>query len=255
MISNTDAYGVWRSHSQQMLDFAILVTTAAPQLAHALGEHDQGKPTFLATNPGFQPSATPYATERRALSAHEDVMGATLLLSVFSYFETYVFSAIDEILKFHGGEDAIEKSMRSQLAPQVWDAESATALSRLRHKFTKNRADRFRKFTRQMRGKGLAWPSQRFMLFGLKQAVAQQDRWRAHQIPDLAADLLALPFTADERKQFHKIRNDRNHIAHGKALKFDLKKAVQASKFLRDLAMKIDQHVVEHFLLVERYAH
>jgi hypothetical protein len=93
------------------------------------------------------------------------------------------------------------------------------------------------------------------MLYGLKQVIAQRKRWRAAMIPELAADLLVIPFTEDEAKRFHKIREDRNHIAHGKTLRFNLKKAVQASNFLRELSMKIDQHIAEHMLLVERYAH
>src|SRR4051812_5778663 len=92
MLKNTKAYVVWRSQSQQMLDFAVLVTTAAPQLANALSRRSADPTVFLAKNAAFRPSEEPYATEKRALPKYDKTLGATLLLSVFSYFETYFFT-------------------------------------------------------------------------------------------------------------------------------------------------------------------
>lgn len=255
MIKSTAAYGVWRVHSQQMLDFAIMVTTAAPQLDHALATCVTDPTAFVAVNPSFHPSAVPYSTERRALPDHQEVLGATLLLSVFSYFETYFFSAVDEMLDFHGGGEEIEATIRRQFKPKTLAGEFGQAMSKLRQPFKKNHAERFRKYSHALRKQDVVWPSQRFMLFGLKQALAQKGRWRAFAIPDLTSDLLGLQLTETERKEFHKLRDDRNKIAHGKNLKYSLQKAVKASNFFRELSLKIDQHVVENFLVVERYVH
>src|SRR5687768_13986293 len=102
-----------------MLDFAVLISTAAPQLDHALKAAATDPTVFLVKNATFRPSEVPYATERRALRLYKETLGATLLLSIFSYFETYFFSLVEEVLAFHGGEEGIEKLMRKQMSTKV----------------------------------------------------------------------------------------------------------------------------------------
>ena len=254
MIRNTEAYVVLRKHSQQMLDFAVLVCTAAPQLKHALNTHSVDPTAFVATNSNFPPSNVPYSTEKRSLNGYTTVLGANLLLSVFSYFETFFFATFDEIKDFHGGEKIIERTIAKQFSQPV-QKEISAAISALRVPYKSERADRYRKFSTELKGKSILWPSQRFMLYGLKQAVTQRKRWKAVDIPNLANDLFGADLTADEQARIHAIRDERNKIAHGKNLSYDLRKAVDASYFLRSMALKIDAQVVKNFLMIERYAH
>lgn len=255
MLRNTEAYVVLRQHSQQMLDFAVLVCTATPQLKHALEQHAADPTSFLAKNSTFPASEVPYSTEKRAIHGYTSVLGATLQLSIFSYFETYFFSVFDEIVAFHGGSDEIEKSVSKQLAPRDLPKEVAQPLNTLRTRYKAGHIERYRKFSHKLKGAALTWPSQRFMLYGLKQAIQQRKRWKSADIPNLAADLLGVPLTQEEIARFHSIRADRNKIAHGKSLSFDLRKAIDAGYFLRNLALKIDGNVVRSFFIVERYAH
>ncbi|WP_313737116.1 HEPN domain-containing protein [Sphingobium yanoikuyae] len=253
-MKHTQAYIVWRSHSQKMLDFAVLVTTAAPQLNHALQGHVQNSSTFLATNPAFRPSNEPYATERRALPEHQKVLGATLVLSIFSYFETYFFSVIDEIISFHGGCEEYVPIIASQL--RAADAKPAPAGLRFLQKlFKSSRADRYRKYSSAVSKEAFMWPSHRFMLFGFKQAVKQRKRWRSADIPDLMSDLLGMEISANDRDKFHSVRDSRNKIAHGKSLAFDLQKAIGISNFFLDLSRRVEGHVTSRFMIIEKYAH
>jgi len=238
-----------------MLDFAVLVTTAAPQLQYSLDAFASDSKVHIAKNPSFRPSEDPYATEKRSLANHQRVLGANLLLSIFSYFETYFFSVIEEIIAFHGSEIGIEKIIRNQLRATRKTPETELALTRLRTTFKPAHADRYRKFSSILKKEQRPWPSQRFMLYGLRQVIAQQKRWKAHDIPRLITDLLVLDLSESERSRFHMIREERNGIAHGKNLSFDLQKAIDVSNFLRLLSMKIDTHIVENFMVIERYAH
>jgi len=45
----------------------------------------------------------------------------------------------------------------------------------------------------------------------------------------------------------------RNKIAHGRpdGTSLHLAKAIEANNFLRNLALKIDKHVLEHLMLIE----
>lgn len=255
MIRHTQAYVTWRSQSQDMLDFAVMVCTAAPQLRHALKEHDADPKAFVAANSTFRPSNVPHSTEKRALSTYKKVLGANLHLAIFSYFETYFFSMIDEVVEFHGGPDALEKIVRKQIFQRAPSKNQREELKGLRTTYKANRADRYRKFTSAIDSGEVVWPSQRLMLYGLKQLVAQKKRWRSADIPSLLETLLLFDMTEDEAQKFHTFRDTRNKIAHGKRLSYDIKKALDTSNFLRELAIRIDSHVVDYFLIIERYAH
>ena len=255
MLKHTDAYIAWRTSSQDMLDFAVMICTAAPQLKHALAERDADPNAFVAANSGFRPSEVPYSTERRALSHYKKVLGANLLLAVFSYFESYIFAAIDEVIDFHGGEEMMEENIRKQAYQRPPTKAQKSKLSGLRAKYKPSRADKYRKVTSSLDVNEIVWPSQRLMLYGFKQMLTQKKRWKSFEIPDLLEYLLTFAMTQAERDKFHTIRADRNQIAHGKGMSYDLKKATLASNYFRELALRIDEHIVEYFFIMERYAH
>lgn len=253
-MKHTKAYLVWKTHSQQMLDFAVLVTSAVPQLDHALKQHALDPNIFLVTNPGFRPSREPFATEKRTISSHRDILGATLVISIFSYFETYFFSVIDEIIEFHGGAE----TMGPQIMAQFHAADArpmSKATNYLRTLFNPGRIDRYRKFSAEARKDGIMWPSERFMLYGFKQMLEQKKRWKPADIPNVIQDLLGISLSEKEKNKFHEIRGNRNKVAHGKTLAFNLKNATEASNFLLELSRRIEEGVLSKFLIIERYAH
>lgn len=255
MLKNTEAYVIYRKHSQQILDFSALTCTAVPQLKHAFASQAVDPAAFVAQNSHFRPSGSPYSTEKRAIQGYTTVLGATLVLSIFSYFETYFFSAIDELLEFHGGEEGISRIIKRQLEDRRLPDTARTAVSALRTNFDSHKADKYRKFSAVLEPERFAWPSHRFMLYGLKQAIAQKGRWRSVQIPEILETLLNFPLTQADKDLFHSYRNDRNKIAHGKNLSYDLKKALEVSNNLRDFALRIDQHIVKTCFIIEKFAH
>lgn len=170
MIKHTKSYQVFRTHSQQMLDFSVLICTSVPQLRHAFEEFDKDPNTYLATNSQFRPSNEPYATERRSMNSYKKVLGANLVLSVFSYFETYFFSVIDEIIEFHGGKDGMLKLAKKQvLGKPITKDENEKNLRFLREPYKPNKADRYRKYTKELEDESVLWPTQRLMLYGVSQ--------------------------------------------------------------------------------------
>ena len=112
-----------------MLDFAVLVTTAAPQLDQAFQASGTAGNVGLVINPVFRASNVPYSTEKRALPVHQKVLGATLVLSIFSYFETYFFSVIDEIIDFHGGLEKMAPIIRDQFDSAMLNHPSGAEIS------------------------------------------------------------------------------------------------------------------------------
>ena len=65
---------------------------------------------------------------------------------------------------------------------------------------------------------------------------------------------LHLPLTPATVSRYEQIRKKRNEIGHGKPSSSTIGEAMQISTDLRNLATTIDGHVVEHFLVLEKYA-
>jgi|GEM_PF-2421380 len=256
MIKHTNAYLVLRQHSQQMLDFAVLICTSVPQLRHAFREHSNDPSVFLAANTAFRPSVVPYSTEKRSINSYKRTLGANLLLSVFSYFETYFFTAIDELIEFHGGEDALIAMATSQVMNKpIASGNDEKNLKYLRTPFKNRKTDRYMKYSKALRGKDVIWPTQRLVLYGVRQLLENRKRWKSVKIPVLTRDLLTLDVDDGTESKFHNLRGERNKIAHGKTLSYDLKKAIDACMFFRQFARTVDEHICKNFLVMEKYIH
>jgi hypothetical protein len=104
--------------------------------------------------------------------------------------------------------------------------------------------------------KGFRFPSALLASCGLDRLIdlAEGDYIPASSIPDLVQTIFQLPLDPmTEINAFQAYREQRNRIAHGRAdaESLHLSKAVEANNFLRNLALKIDRHVVEDFLVIE----
>lgn len=255
MISHSNAYRTWRVHSQQMLDFAVMVCTAAPQLDDSLKNYE-ADPTFpIAANSKFRPSQDAYSTERRALARYEGVLGASLLLSLFSHFETYFFSVLDEIIDFHGGFEELQKVIGRRNKEASLSSSQRGALKKVSTWFQKGRDLRYRDASKIVEESEFFWPSGHFMMFGLHAFKDQRKRWKANDIPRISELFLKYPFSESELGKFQNLRQARNGIAHGNDLEYDLERAVAESKYFLEMGRKIDKHIVESFFIIERGAH
>ncbi len=76
---------------------------------------------------------------------------------------------------------------------------------------------------------------------------------RAWEIPDILSDCLLFPISTDQQKLFETCRSLRNRIAHGKAPIISLQSSLRHASELHALAAKVDSHLVEHFLVLQKY--
>ena len=58
----------------------------------------------------------------------------------------------------------------------------------------------------------------------------------------------------DEVEEFRRIREIRNKIAHGKRKGFDMPNAMKCNGFLRDLSVRVDNHIVNNYFIIERFS-
>jgi hypothetical protein len=254
MITHTKAFLVFRTLSQAHINFAVLVCHAVPAL-----RADLSLSSIMPTNPPdhFKTDRTPKSEVARYVSSYQDELARVTVNAVFSYFEAYIKDALMEIVEFHGSEAKI-KSMSvkrntkfiSSLSPDV-----RTFKRKLQDNPTSAKMGKYQKYGKFLDQKGYRFPTDLFANFGLYQLMPKlkDDRtgMRAWEIPNMLQECLLFPITSVERKVFEEIRTLRNKIAHGKPPSVTLKKSLHYASLLHTLAAKVDNHITEHFLIVE----
>jgi RiboL-PSP-HEPN len=256
MISHTKSFAILKQQAQRTFDFAIVVTYAVPALKFALKNLDPNTTIpFKADHFDSRPVATAkvlYRTKeyKAALSSH-------IFLSSFSFFEAYFHDILKEIVDFHGAPELLGKTSITK-NHVLSDPESIKQKRKLQEYYTPGNQDRYVSNGKKLHNKGYRFPSTLLSGFGLQKLIelAQGDYIRAAEIPILALSVLQIDI--DQKTEvdiFQGYRSVRNRIAHGRAGTRDLhlKKAIEANNFLRNLALKIDNHVVENFLVTERF--
>src|SRR5690606_25082122 len=102
--------------------------------------------THLVENNEFRNSVMPYATEKKILNDYKTVLGANILLSNFSFFESYFFALIDEIIQFHGGDQEYLNFIERKISGTVTlSTASENHLKKLRVHHKKKDASRYDK--------------------------------------------------------------------------------------------------------------
>lgn len=252
MIKHTNAFKRLKDGVQAAFDFAIVVCYAAPSLKKALRDIGQEQP--LPFTPDYFDSR-PIPTEkvRIHLGTYKENLSRHLFLSSFSYFEAYIVDVLKEILDFHGRESLLKKHALDRNASLAGGAEKARR--KLQEYPTAKSRDAYKSYGKHLALQGFVFPSSVLAKRGLQKLIEQVDGEyiRAADLPEFIESVLQLVLSDDEKQRFHAYRDMRNKIAHGRpdALSLHLKKAVEANNFLRNLAIKVDNHVVRNLMLVE----
>lgn len=243
-----------KNEAQSVFDFAIVVSYAVPALKYSLKDVKGGDPIpFKPEHFDTRPIAT--AKVRENAKEYKKLLSQYLFLSAFSFFEAYFHDLLKEVIEFHG-----KQGLRKQMAISHNLTLSAPEDSKARRKLQEypkpSEKGKYEKYGRSLAGKGFRFPSTLLGSYGLEKLIelAEAEHIPAAKIPELVQRIFQLPLDpAAEIKPFSDYRVQRNRIAHGRAdsESLHLGKATEANNFLRNLALKIDKHVVEHFLLIE----
>lgn len=257
MIPHTKAFAVLKREAQQVFDFAIVVTYAVPALKYALKGLAPDQPI------PFRPEhfdSRPIAIEKVRQNAKEykRLLSRYIFLSSFSFFEAYFHDVLREIVEFHGCGDSILERVSIKRNETLTDEDSTREKRKLQEYCNSRNRDRYLYNGRRLLDKGFRFPSTLLSEYGLRRVLEliSKDSIRAADIPTLAKTLLQIQLDASaEIAVFEGYRRTRNKIAHGRAssASLHLRKVIEANNFLRNFALKIDRHVVEHFLVIEAF--
>jgi RiboL-PSP-HEPN len=192
---------------------------------------------------------------REIRKTYKDTLGRFMLISVFSHFEAYVQDVVNEMLKFHGGSDVFIKIARSRAAAidpskRLVDFPQIKSLS----EYPKSgKTGKYRKAVSSLENRNFIFPSQMTSPYGIRKLTEAVSRsgFKAHRISEIVFDALGLPHDSMMEDNINRIREIRNDIAHGRRREYHLTKSIEDVKLLRKYALKIDQHILFHFLIIE----
>lgn len=272
MIAHTKAFATYRELSQAHLDFVVLVCYAVPALRPELtdlktpilnkADHFKAK----NSNPSTQPAASQPGNDdgiklrlTRLAASYQEELSRTVLITIFSYFESYIRTSLNEIAEFHGGNDAFKALARKRSAKFI--ATLSSTMERNKRKLQEhakgNRRFQYDSYSNLLDKSGFRFPTELLAHYGvvnmLTKANDEKSGMRAWEIPNILADCLLFPISTAERTFYEKHRSLRNEIAHGGAPLISLKDSLKFSSALHALAAKIDRHIVEHFFVLQRF--
>lgn len=257
MITNTKAFEVLKGQIQSTLDFSVLCCQAVPALNAYMKAVDKGAAKKLPDADHFQKSEPNFEQLKAYIPDYRKNLGKLLFINTFSYFEAYFKSLIKEVLDFHGEQDNfvnISLEKQSQHMEYAKDKDVRKSANKLREYKKKTEKLKYSKHIKQLEHTDFRFPSELFATFGIMELGNNYRKLKASQIPHVAQWCFGVSLTEEEIETFSDLRELRNDVAHGVVTQLDFNKANQANRFLRQLAIKIDKHVVEHFLLIEDHS-
>jgi len=253
MINASKSYETLKIQIQHSLDFALLCCYAVPALKGYIKAAEGGEVTKIPDPDYFKLTADNERLKEIAKS-YRKILGRFLVLSSFSYFESYVDDIIEETLEFNGGIESFLESAKVKRSKVVnLDPDMEILVKKLREYKDNSKNEKYRTAVNILADKNYRFPSELFSVFGLMQIQEKCKNLKSADIPHILNSAFGIELTDNETQDFNNIRVKRNDIAHGNITEVDLSEAIKINRFLRKLAIKIDKYFLIHFFIIESF--
>lgn len=249
MIESSNAFKKLKLQIQDSMDILLLCCHAIPALK-AYGKAVKGGQALKLPDPDY--FGTPSSIDRleKITPKYRKTLGKLVFLNSFSYFEAYISEIPNEFLEFHGMGKEFSKR-EDEIKKTILDNKFEPFTKKLREPIKKGKEAKYKKIKAQLINNGYYFPKELISTYGMKRIQKQLEELKAVQIPDLLKDIFELKLSETEIKEFTRLRDFRNDIAHGKVQEVDLRKAISSNEFFRNLAIKIDKHIVTYFFVTD----
>lgn len=255
MIKSSKSYHTLKKQIQSSLDFVLLACHSIPALKGYMKAVEGGEVSKIP-DPDIFKTTTEHSRLKEIIPTYKKTLGRFLVLSSFSYFESYTYDVIDELFLINGGINDflnISKNKRDNFLKNI--DELSEKAKKLRDTKDKSKSAKYKKIIDELEELDYKFPSDLLSFFGLHQLhekVKNKKTRKSVNIFPLMKSAFGINISEDEEKEFEKIRELRNNIAHGKEdIEVDLSEAIRINNLLKDLAVKIDQHIVKNFFVIE----
>lgn len=193
-----------------------------------------------------------YDRLKQIIPNYKKTLGRFLVLSSFSYFESYISDVIDESFLINGGGENFLKAVENKRNNHFEIIASLNERTKkLREQKKKSKAAKYQNIIDELTEMNYKFPSDLLAFYGLFQVQEKAKNMRAVDIPDVMENAFGFKMEYLEKIELNRIRGIRNNIAHGQITEFNLSEAIQVNQFLRDLAIRIDQHMLRNFFVIE----
>jgi hypothetical protein len=261
--SHTKSFSRWKNQTQETFEFSVLVCHAVPTLKRNIRLYEKNVIQELAM-PDYYGSGVPLKKEeqdrqkdqlKNNASGYKAKLSKYILISNFSFFESYVIDALNEMIDFHGGKEKFVKNAQKRGTKQIQeDLQHFEDIKRkLRRKNNPAHNHRYRISTQELIEKGYRFPSDLLSSFGAKMLIQKISNIKANDIPNLLSEGLHMEMSDSLIEEFHNVREIRNKIAHGEEVNLTIQQVTNASKTLRTIALATDQHLLKHFFICENF--
>lgn len=259
----TRSFLKWKEQTQDTFEFSVLVCNAVPTLKRTLTLHDKGIVTSLVKPDHYGAAESPDNKQQERVKkqlreksvGYKTKLSKYILISNFSFFESYVSNVIEELIEFHGGKDAFVTKANNRTRQQIMrddnGIQSATRKLRLGDKPTDYQ--RYREASKKLKSIGYRFPTDLFTGYGIKMLLSKLANMSANDIPAILVDGFHLDLDDSEILEFHNVRDARNKVAHGESVEFSIGQVTKMSKQLRSIALKLDQHLLRYYFITEDY--
>lgn len=266
MIANTNSFERLKKEQQRILDFAVLICHAVPNVKKTIKGQEENIPHFSLPNPDYFNKE--HHNKIKELSKHyKENLSKYLIISSYSFFEAYFKAVIEEMIEFHGGRDEFCKNIQARHGQILQSIEQEIVKSKRKlqePRKLKNKLQYEKHIKLLEQRANYRKPSELFATLGVKYILELigSERFRSAMIPELLeyGFLMKLDDKVNKshdlkdktlKETFNSMRDIRNKISHGDNPTIDFAKAMDFIRFLRDLAVKMDKHLVEHFFVLE----
>ncbi len=281
MKSNTEAFERLRKEEQEIMNFTYLICTAIPNLKKSMKGYKEKIKNYesLAKPEHFIESRNHFSRLESLSKTYKRNLTKYVLISSYSFFESYFRSAIKELIEFHGGKEIFLKNTSHRMKEliksyslKVENNDSIADISKkLREPYKKKNTQRYKKALKELESKSnYRNPSELLSItFGLKNflELVNAEDFRSALIPDILEQNFLFDLSdkintheelkeMDLRQTFDSMRTLRNQISHGKfAYDQDIgfPKVIEYVNFIRKFSLKIDIHLVTYFFILERF--
>jgi hypothetical protein len=248
----TSAFINLKQQTQDAFNFAYVVSQAVPCLKLQMSLIEKGVISKLG-NPDYFKNPNDIDIIRQQVKNYKEELCKHVLLSSFSYFESYIIDVCNEFMNFHKGQQSFLEQANKKFM-------STIVRQRPKHKLLKRilRRDKFKTkvfaASIELKKEGYVFPSRLFFNIGASAFVQQLGNLKSVRIPEFIEASFGYSWTDDQKSKFHEIRDIRNRIAHGKRVSLSLERVAGYNSFFREMALNIDKHLVDLFFICERHA-
>lgn len=259
----TKSFLKWKEQTQDTFEFSVLVCNAVPTLKRTLTLHDKGVVTSLVKPDYYGALESPDDKQQERVKkqlreksiGYKTKLSRYILISNFSFFESYVSNVIEELIEFHGGKNAFVEKANSRARKQIMRDDDEIEFTKKKIRLGNKPAyhQRYKEASKKLDSTGYRFPTDLFTGYGTKMLLSKLANMSANDIPAVLVDGFHLKLSDAEVLEFHNVRDARNKVAHGESVGFSISQVTIMSKQLRSIALKLDQHLLRYYFITEDY--